>query len=72
MCKNTTDDFCVSLVVGISNAVVAKIDGFKNPPMRTKVFNFSDYSNTPIGNHLIMHQLILQGFVSTICRDETL
>ena len=41
MCKNNIDDFCGLLVVGLSKAIIAKMDGFKNLPMSTKVFNFA-------------------------------
>ena len=40
MYKQNKNDFCGSLAVGLSKAVIAKMDGYKNPPMSTKVFNF--------------------------------
>ena len=40
MYRQNKNDFCGSLAGGLSKAVIAKIDGCKNPLMSTKVFNF--------------------------------
>ena len=42
MYKENTNDFCGSLVVDLSKAVIAKMDGYKNLPTSTKVLIFSE------------------------------
>ena len=72
MCKNNTDDFCRSIVKGISKDIIVEMDVYENPPMITKVFNFLEHSKPPIGNNFILRKLTLQVLVPALCRDETL